>query len=70
MINVAPNIKPTGIINFPDNMLPMTPAVRVYFAASAKILLITFRLSLFIAVFLVVPTFMVGNGVLRTPGGG
>lgn len=52
MKNVTPNMMPTVIMNLPDIMLPMTPAVRVYFAASAKIVPIIFRLSLFTFCFL------------------
>lgn len=45
--NAEPSEIPTDSRIFPDNMLPITPAVRVYLAASANIFAITFLLSLF-----------------------
>ncbi len=46
-ITVNPSVSPSRAVIFPANILPMTPAVNVYLAASAKILAITFLLSLF-----------------------
>lgn len=42
-----PNESPTENVILPVNVLPITPIVKAYFAASAKILATTFLLSLF-----------------------